>query len=70
MTTMLQTPTGRESRPVSPHRVQAGLLDPRMLWQSTPDALRKLNPLTLYKNPVMFIVEVGAVFTTGGCCCG
>ena len=64
MTTMLQTPTGRESRPVSPHRVQAGLLDPKMLWKSTPDALRKLNPLTLYKNPVMFIVEVGAVFTT------
>jgi K+-transporting ATPase ATPase B chain len=61
---MLQTPTGRPSRPVSPHRVQAGLLDPKMLWQSTPDALRKLNPLTLYKNPVMFIVEVGAVFTT------
>lgn len=25
-------------------RVQGGLLDPRMLWRSTPDALRKLNP--------------------------
>ena len=47
-----------------PHRVQAGLLDPKMLWTSTPDALRKLNPATLYKNPVMFIVEIGAVFTT------
>jgi K+-transporting ATPase ATPase B chain len=47
-----------------PHRVQAGLLDARMLWTSTPDALRKLNPATLWKNPVMFIVEVGAVFTT------
>jgi K+-transporting ATPase ATPase B chain len=35
-----------------------------MLWTSTPDALRKLNPATLYKNPVMFIVELGAVFTT------
>jgi K+-transporting ATPase ATPase B chain len=64
MTTMLQTPTGRPSRPVSPHRVQAGLLDPRMLWRSLPDSLRKLNPATLYKNPVMFIVEIGAVFTT------
>ena len=41
-----------------------GLLDPRMLWRSTPDALRKLNPATLWRNPVMFIVEVGAVFTT------
>jgi potassium-transporting ATPase ATP-binding subunit len=64
MTTMLQTPTGHPSRPVSPHRVQAGLLDPKMLWTSMPDALGKLNPRTLYKNPVMFIVEIGAVFTT------
>ena len=64
MTTMLQTPTGRPSRPVSPHRVQAGLLDPKMLWPLLPDALRKLNPATLYRNPVMFIVEIGAVFTT------
>jgi potassium-transporting ATPase ATP-binding subunit len=64
MTTMLQTPTGHPSRPVSPHRVQAGLLDPKMLWRSLPDALRKLNPATLYRNPVMFIVEIGAVFTT------
>jgi potassium-transporting ATPase ATP-binding subunit len=64
MTTMLQTPTGQPYRPVSPHRVQAGLLDPRMLWTALPDALRKLDPRTLWKNPVMFIVEVGAVFTT------
>ena len=64
MTTMLRTPTGRPSRPVSPHRVQAGLLDPRMLRTSLPDSLRKLNPATLYKNPVMFLVEIGAVFTT------
>ena len=64
MTAMLKTPTGRPYRPVSQHRVQAGLLDPRMLWTSLPDALRKLDPRTLYKNPVMFLVEVGAVFTT------
>jgi potassium-transporting ATPase ATP-binding subunit len=56
MTTVLQT--------ARPHQVQAGLLDPRMLWTSLPDALRKLNPATLYKNPVMFIVEIGAAFTT------
>ncbi|HEY7224548.1 MAG TPA: potassium-transporting ATPase subunit KdpB [Micromonosporaceae bacterium] len=45
-------------------RVGGGLLDPRQLGRSTPDALRKLNPLILWRNPVMFIVEVGAVFTT------
>jgi K+-transporting ATPase ATPase B chain len=46
------------------HRVSGGLLDPKQLWQSTPDALRKLDPRTLWRNPVMFIVEIGAVFTT------
>jgi high-affinity K+ transport system ATPase subunit B len=35
-----------------------------MLWKSLPDALRKLNPGTLWRNPVMFIVWVGAVFST------
>jgi K+-transporting ATPase ATPase B chain len=32
--------------------------------RSLPDAVAKLDPRTLYKNPVMFIVELGAVFTT------
>jgi K+-transporting ATPase ATPase B chain len=45
-------------------RVQGGLLDPKMLWTSTPDAFRKLSPATLWKNPVMFIVEIGSVYTT------
>ena len=48
----------------SPKRVQGGLLDPKMLWKSLPDALRKLNPRTLWRNPVMFIVEIGAVWST------
>ncbi|MCW2690613.1 MAG: K+-transporting ATPase, subunit, partial [Mycobacterium sp.] len=45
-------------------RVQGGLLDPKMLLRSTPDALRKLDPRTLWRNPVMFIVEIGAVWST------
>src|SRR5262252_185061 len=45
-------------------RVGGGLLDPKQLWRSVPDALRKLNPYTLWRNPVMFIVEIGSVFTT------
>ncbi|MGE2734752.1 potassium-transporting ATPase subunit KdpB [Mycolicibacterium vaccae] len=35
-----------------------------MLWTSLPDALRKLDPRTLWRNPVMFIVELGAVWST------
>jgi K+-transporting ATPase ATPase B chain len=44
--------------------VQAGLLDPRMLWTSLPAALVKFDPRTMWRNPVMFLVEAGAVFTT------
>jgi len=50
--------------PSSPSRVGGGLLDPKQLLRSTPDALRKLDPRTLWRNPVMFIVEIGAAFTT------
>jgi potassium-transporting ATPase ATP-binding subunit len=58
------TPAPRGAHSDGPRRVQGGLLDPKMIWKSTPDAFKKLNPATLYKNPVMFIVEVGSVWTT------
>ena len=45
-------------------RVGAGLLDPKLLWRCLPDALRKLDPRTLWRNPVMFVVEIGSIFTT------
>ncbi|RAG85572.1 K(+)-transporting ATPase subunit B [Streptacidiphilus pinicola] len=45
-------------------RVAAGLLEPRMLLSSLPEALRKLRPRTMVKNPVLFVVEVGGVLTT------
>jgi K+-transporting ATPase ATPase B chain len=48
----------------SPRRIVGGLFEPRQLWTALPGALRKLNPATLWRNPVMFIVEVGAAFTT------
>lgn len=52
--------------PVSHHaqKKKGGVLDPRMLITEMPSALRKLNPITLAKNPVMFVVEVGAALTT------
>jgi K+-transporting ATPase ATPase B chain len=46
-------------------RIGGGLLDPKMLWKSTPDAFKKLDPRVQLRNPVMFVVEVGAVLTTG-----
>lgn len=45
-------------------RVGKGLFDPRMLVRSLPDAFRKLDPRTLWRNPVMLIVEIGAVWST------
>ncbi|TQK28603.1 potassium-transporting ATPase subunit KdpB [Arthrobacter sp. SLBN-53] len=57
--------TAATTAPHTPKRsVQSGLLDPKMLWTSVPDALRKLDPRTLWRNPVMFIVEIGAVWST------
>ena len=52
--------TGRGER-----RVGGGLLDPKVLLKSTPDAFKKLDPRVQLRNPVMFVVEVGAVLTTG-----
>jgi K+-transporting ATPase ATPase B chain len=45
-------------------RSRRGLLDPGLLWKSLPDALRKFDPRTLWRNPVMFIVEIGAIWST------
>jgi potassium-transporting ATPase ATP-binding subunit len=47
-----------------PSRVGGGLLDARTLWKATPDAFKKLDPRVQIKNPVMFVVEVGAALTT------
>ncbi len=46
-----------------PHKIGGGLLDPRILWKSAPDAFKKLDPRVQLKNPVMFVVEVGSVLT-------
>jgi len=40
------------------------ILDPHLLYSEVPSAMRKLDPRTMAKNPVMFVVEIGAVFTT------
>src|ERR1700746_556457 len=40
------------------------LPDSAILSRAILDSFRKLNPRTMVKNPVMFVVEVGAVLTT------
>ena len=63
-TTIDSAATPQQKTSAAKGRVQGGLLDPQMLWKSTPNALRKLDPRTLWRNPVMFIVEIGAVWST------
>ncbi|MGV0744954.1 potassium-transporting ATPase subunit KdpB [Mycolicibacterium sp. XJ870] len=60
----IESPVPALQKARSTKRIQGGLLDPHMLWRSLPDALRKLDPRTLWRNPVMFIVEIGAVWST------
>jgi potassium-transporting ATPase ATP-binding subunit len=63
MSVTTQAPKARRGRKsdVAGGRTTGGLLDPKMLWKSTPSALRKLDPRVQIRNPVMFVVEVGAV---------
>jgi K+-transporting ATPase ATPase B chain len=63
-TPTLEKPATEAPAVAGDRRVGGGLLDPAQLWRSLPDAARKLDPRTLWHNPVMFIVEVGAVFTS------
>jgi K+-transporting ATPase ATPase B chain len=42
-------------------------MDTAILRVAVVDACRKLDPRTMVKNPVMFVVEVGAVLTTFQC---
>ena len=40
------------------------LWDTKIVRRALVDALAKLNPRTMMKNPVMFVVEIGSVITT------
>jgi potassium-transporting ATPase ATP-binding subunit len=50
----LLTARGRRARP---------LFDPPIVKRAVWDSCVKLNPITLMKNPVMFVVEIGAALT-------
>ncbi len=40
------------------------LWDAKIISQAAIESLRKLNPLKMVRNPVMFVVEIGAAFLT------
>ncbi len=47
-----------------PDRTGRSLLDPSIVGPALVAAVRKLDPRSMARNPVMFIVEIGAALTT------
>ncbi|HEV7642734.1 MAG TPA: potassium-transporting ATPase subunit KdpB [Pyrinomonadaceae bacterium] len=43
---------------------EISIWDRKIITNALSDAVKKLNPRTMMKNPVMFVVEVGAAFLT------
>ena len=60
------TPTSApEHTPDAPHSsAKKSAFTAAQLVAALPGALRKLDPRQMWRNPVMFIVEIGAVYTT------
>jgi K+-transporting ATPase ATPase B chain len=70
MTTVLSTPPSPQPSPTPGSAPSPAPSKPssafslRQLWQGLPGAFRKLDPRLMWRNPVMFLVEVGAALTT------
>ncbi|MDB5552012.1 MAG: potassium-transporting ATPase subunit, partial [Rhizobium sp.] len=54
----METSEIRKRTPVS------ALLDPKIVWPAIGSAFVKLDPRTLIKNPVMFVLEIVSILTT------
>lgn len=52
-----------ETKSSGSHHATISLFDRAILKRAAVDSLVKLNPRTLARNPVMFVVEVGTFFT-------
>src|SRR5262245_49587751 len=54
----METSTIRKRMPIS------ALLDPKVVWPAIGSAFVKLDPRTLVKNPVIFVLEIVTALTT------
>ncbi|WEO77392.1 potassium-transporting ATPase subunit KdpB [Cryobacterium sp. SO2] len=61
MTTLLDTPTTPTG---DHHSAPKKAISAAQLVAALPGAVKKLDPRLMWRNPVMFIVEIGAVLTT------
>src|SRR6478609_2002564 len=66
MTATLQAPQPDMERPPKVRRKEdaSSIFEPAIVRRTSFDAFKKLNPRTMMRNPVMFIVEVGSALTT------
>ena len=66
MSPTMTTPTAGDPTSLIPKKLAHSrpLFDPEIVKRALKDCFVKLNPRTLAKNPVMFVVEVGALLTT------
>ena len=66
MTATLQAQQPDVERPPKVRRKKdaSSIFDPKIVRSASLDAFKKLNPRTMMRNPVMFIVEVGSALTT------
>jgi len=66
MTTLSNTPhpVAPERHPAPPSSTPKKAISAGQLVAALPGAVRKLDPRLMWRNPVMFIVEIGALLTT------
>jgi K+-transporting ATPase ATPase B chain len=50
--------------PKKPRRGRTSMFEPAIVRRAVGDSFVKLNPRTEARNPIMFVVEIGAVWTT------
>jgi len=65
MSTVIETPAPEQkSVDQAEQRQKKSAFTVRQLVAALPGALKKLDPRQMWRNPVMFIVEIGAAYTT------
>ena len=61
---MTATQTPPAPAPTGAPRAGKSLFTPEILWPAIAASFKKLDPRVQVRNPVMFVVEVGALITT------
>lgn len=60
----MSTLTETRAQDPAPKQVKKSAFSGAQLLEALPGAFKKLNPRDMWHNPVMFIVEIGAAYTT------